>query len=115
MICLSDSFRKKLAHREGNFLNVRLQCEVSGIEKLDTRIWVVAEEGLGACRQEIGIVLPPDREQRRPPFPKIVVEGWVQLHVVCVVKKQIELNVGVAGSRHQRSIKRIAFGRDHLW
>src|SRR5262249_39647677 len=91
--------------------------EVSGIQELNTCIWVVASEGLGACRYEIGIVFPPDREQRRPPFPEIFMEGWVQLHIVCIVEKQIELNVGVAGARHQCSMKGIAFRRDliRIW
>src|SRR5262249_56403552 len=92
--------RKKLPYGQGDLLDVRLQREVAGVEQLEDRLRVIALEGLGARGYEIRIVLSPDRKQRRLPFPEILLAGWVELHVVSVVKEQVQLNVDVAGPCH---------------
>ena len=45
-------------------------------------------------------------------FPEILLEGRAELHVVCIVEKQIQLNLHVAGPRDHRGIERVTFRRD---
>ena len=48
--------------------------EVAGVQELHPRVRVVARKGLGARRQEEGIVSPPHREQGRPMRAEVLVE-----------------------------------------
>jgi hypothetical protein len=50
---------QKIPHREGDLFEVRFKREVAGIQKLDSRIRIVALERLGACGDEVGIVPSP--------------------------------------------------------
>jgi len=52
-------FLQKIAHCDGDFLYMRFECEVSGIQELDSRVRVIASEGFSGCGNEIKIVLPP--------------------------------------------------------
>jgi len=38
-------FLQKIAHCDGDFLYMRFECEVSGIQELDSRVGVVASGG----------------------------------------------------------------------
>ena len=89
---------------------MRFQREVAGIEQLNLRIRIVSPESFRPCRDEIWIMFPPNREQRRLRFSEILLESWIKLYVVGVIEKQIQLDVGIAGPRQQRRIERIAFG-----
>ncbi len=93
---------------------MRFQREVSGIEKLNDSIRIVPPEGLRTCRDEIWIMLPPYREERRLRSSEVLLESWVEPEVIGIVEKQVQLDVRVTGPRHQRGIERIAFGRDQI-
>ena len=55
---------------------MRLQREVSGVEEAHDRFRNVAFEGLGARRQEEGIVLAPYCQERRPVRAEVILESW---------------------------------------
>src|SRR5262249_39717561 len=40
---------QKIAYREGDFLTVRFQREVSSVQELDSRVRIIASEGFGAA------------------------------------------------------------------
>ena len=81
----ASRLREKLPHGEGDLLDVRFQREVSRIQQLDSCGWDIPPLGLRACGDEKGSVLAPDREQRRLRLPEILLEGPIQLHVLCIV------------------------------
>ena len=105
---------EELPHRGGDLFHMGFESEVSGVEKLDGGVWVVALECLGAGRDEVGVVLAPDGEQRRLRFAEVLLEFGVELYVVGVVEEEIELDVHVAGARDQSGVEGVAFGRDHV-
>jgi hypothetical protein len=43
-------------HREGDFLKVRFEREMSSIQELDRRVKVVASERFGACGNKVKVV-----------------------------------------------------------
>jgi hypothetical protein len=47
-------------------------------------------------------------QQRWLPLSEVVVEGWVERHIIRVVKEEIQLNIHVARAAHRRGIWRIA-------
>src|SRR5437899_7524024 len=55
---LCGSFLQKIAHCYSDFLYMRFECEVSGIQELDSRVRVIASEGFSTCGNEIKISLP---------------------------------------------------------
>src|SRR5580698_8858077 len=62
----SDAIRGEEGfHRDGNFYNMCLKREVSGIEELDLRIRQVPLKGLCSRGNEEGIIFAPDRKKRR--------------------------------------------------
>src|ERR1700733_3923081 len=87
---------------------------MTGIEKLYRGVWIVPTESLGPRRNEIKIASAPNGEQRRSRRTEIILERRVESHVVGIVEKQVELDVRVAGTRHQRGVERVALGRDHF-
>ena len=66
-----------------------LQCEMSGVQRVDFRIRQVAPAGLGAGRQEVRIVPAPGCQERRS----------VARHVAAIVEDEVELDLVGAGSR----------------
>src|SRR6185503_17861869 len=68
-----------------DFMDVRFEREVAGVEELDLGLRQVALVGLGAGRDEEGIVAAPDGEQRRLALPEILVEGRIERDVGLVV------------------------------
>src|SRR5271165_3548988 len=91
--------RQKLPHGDGNLLDVRFQGEVSGVEELDRGIGIVPLKGFSTWGNEVEIMLAPDRQQRRLRGAEILLKLRIQLHVVGIVEKQVQLNVHIAGSR----------------
>jgi hypothetical protein len=87
--CLGKGLGEKLSHGRGDFFDVGLEGEVSCIEELDGGVGVVARKGLGAGRDEEGVVLAPDGEQRRLGLAEVLLEGWVELYVVGVVEDEV--------------------------
>ena len=53
---------------------VGLKREMSGIKEVNLSIGIVAFESLGVRRLEEGIILSPDREQRRPFRAEVVLK-----------------------------------------
>jgi hypothetical protein len=64
--------RQKLAHPVRDFVNVRLQCEMSRVEKPDFRVRNVTFKRFRARRDEIRIMSSPDREERRFPLSEVL-------------------------------------------
>src|SRR6185503_14409277 len=87
---------EELLHRCRNFADMRLDRKMSGIEELDRCVRQVFAKRLGSRRNEEGIVLAPDRKQRRFRFAEIFLKFRIELHVRCVIEKQIELDVFVS-------------------
>ncbi len=92
---------------------MRLEREVAGVEEAHLRVRVVGLEGLGARRQEEGIVAAPDREEGRAVAAEVVVELRIQRQVARVVEEQVELDLDVVGPLHQRPVELPGLGR-HL-
>ena len=86
------------SHRGCDFFQMRLQRKVAGIQELDSGARNVATKRFGARRDKVEIVLAPDRQQWRLRRTEILLKFRIELHVVCVIEKQIELNVYVAGA-----------------
>ena len=91
---------------------MRFEREVSSVEEPDDSPWDVSLECLGARRQEEWIVLPPNRQERRPVGAEILVEGRIERDIALVVAKKIELQLVGAGAGQVEVIKRIAVRRD---
>src|SRR5215475_1414805 len=80
-----NSRGKELADRCGDFRNMRFQREVSGVEEADDRFRNIAFEGLGARRQEEGIILSPHREEGWLVGAEVLLEGRIERDVALVV------------------------------
>src|SRR5215470_15165385 len=91
---------------------MRFQREMAGVEELHFRLRIVPLERLGAGRQEEGVVLAPDGEDRWALSAKVLLELRVQRDVARVVQEQIELDFVVTGPSEQRRVECIALGRD---
>ena len=61
----------------------------------------VAPVGLGAGGQEERVVAPPDRQQRRPLRPEVVLKLRVERHVRAVIEDQVELDLLGPGPTHE--------------
>src|SRR4030095_1861152 len=105
---------EKLPHGESDLLDMRFKCKVSRIEQLDTRVRVVALEGLRSGRDKERIMLAPNGEQRRLGVAEIFLKDWIEGEVRSVIEKEIELDVFIAGALQQSSVQSIGFRRDHL-
>src|SRR5947207_8496575 len=57
--------REKIADHCRDFVAVRLERKVTGVEETHLRTWNVTLERLGARRQEEGIVFAPNRQEGR--------------------------------------------------
>ena len=68
------------------------------VEELHRCVRVVALERFGSWRQEEGIVLSPNREQRPLVRAEILLEGGIKRDVALVVAQEIQLNFISAGS-----------------
>ena len=71
---------------------VGLKREMSGIKEVNLSIGIVAFESLGAGRQEEGIILSPDREQRRLFRSEVVLKLRIKRHIAGIVQEEIQLN-----------------------
>src|SRR5580658_5505308 len=105
---------EELAHGKGDLLEVCFQREVPCIQKLNLRARNISAKSFRAGRNEIGIALTPNRQERGLRLPEILLKSRVKLHVVGVVEKEVQLNVGVAGAGHERGVEGVAFGSDQV-
>src|SRR5579875_458395 len=99
--------REELFHCRGNFNNVRLYSKMPGIQDLDARIRYIASKCFRPVRHKERVVLTPNREQRRLSLPKVILKCRIELHVRCVIEKQIQLNVFVPRALQQSRIQRV--------
>ena len=88
--------------------------KMPGIQELDPRVRYILSKCLGSRRNEKGIVLAPNRQQRRLGLSKIILKCRIELHVRRIVEKQIQLNVFVPRTLQQRRIQRVRFRRNAL-
>jgi len=65
---------KKIADGAGNFMQVRLKCEVTRVVEMHFRARNIALEGPGPGLDEGLIVLAPNYKQRRLRSPEILLE-----------------------------------------
>src|SRR5262245_28431959 len=80
-------FAEELCHGRSDLVWMRRQCEVACVEERDLRRWNIALECLGTSRQEERIVLAPYGQQRRMMCSEVLLEGWVEGGVACVVEQ----------------------------
>ncbi len=79
------------AHGTADLCRMRLQREVPGVEQNDFGIRQIPAKGQRTSRQEMRIVLAPNRQQRWTVRLEIVLEGRVEREVTGIVQDQVEL------------------------
>ena len=84
---------------------------MAGVVEMNIRLRLIPLERLGAGRQEEGIVLPPNRQQRRTLGAEIGLELRIERHIVRIVEEQVELNLVIAGPGQQRGVQRVGLRR----
>src|SRR5271165_3659642 len=82
LVCL-----KELSHRGSNFNDVGLERKMSCVKELNLRVRQVPSKRFRPGGNEEGVVLAPDREQRRLRLPKVFLEFRVELYVRRIVQK----------------------------
>ena len=92
---------------------MRLQREMSRRQKRHRRIRNIPLECICTRRKKVRIKLAPHREQRRMSRPKILLKLRVQLHVVGIIKEQIQLDINVPRPRQQGSVQRVSLWFDY--
>ena len=104
---LSGSLRARNSRMEcSNPCTMRLESEMSGVEHVDLRVGIVAKVSLAAGSDEDLIPCAPHHERRRPVAAEIVLPLGIEGKVGSVIVEQVELDVGVARSVHQRLVMR---------
>src|SRR5580693_7426642 len=82
---------EEVFHCRSNFDDMRLGGKMSCVKELNPGVRQVLAKRLCSRGDEEGIVLAPDRKQGRPRFAEIFLELRIELHVRCIIEKQIEL------------------------
>src|SRR4029079_3367769 len=103
---------QELDHCCADFLAVRLEREVARVEQPHFSGWIIPRKGMRSGREKKRIMLPPDGKCRWPMFPKIFLNAWIELHIVPIVEKQIQLNVLVARACQQGAVEGIGLRRN---
>src|SRR5262245_2343818 len=83
----SDGRRQEIADRRCDFVAVRLESEVSGLEERDLRILDVTLEGQSTCGHEERVSVAPDGQQRRLMLAKVLLELRIHLDIARVVEE----------------------------
>ena len=84
---------EKFADRLGDFTRMRLQGEMTGVEKLNLGLGQISFVSLGSCGQEERVVTAPDRQKWRPMLSEVSLEIWVKGDVARVIEEEIELSL----------------------
>src|ERR1700733_7658656 len=84
------------------------------VEELNRSARNVLAECLRTGWDKIWIVLAPDCKQRRLELSEVIVEGSVELNVVDVIEKKVELNVGITWSGQEGGIQRVPLRLDKV-
>ena len=100
-----QSAREELPDECSNPCTMRLESEMSGVEHVDLRVGIVAKVSLAAGSDEDLTSRAPHHERRRP-AAEIVLPLGIEGKVGSVIVEQVELDVGVARSVHQRLVMR---------
>src|SRR5262245_51326393 len=87
------------ADRRRNFCGMRLEREVSCVEKADCGVGNVFFEGLRPGRQEEGVVLTPNRQQAGLVSSEVLLERWIEGYIRLVVTEEVQLHLVGARSR----------------
>src|SRR6516225_11380349 len=95
-----------------DFVAMRLERKVPGVQETHFGTRNVALERLRARRQEEGIVLPPNRQKPRLVPAEIGLEFRVQRDVALIVTEKIELHLIGTGTRQVEAVERISVGRN---
>src|SRR6516165_7002603 len=103
---------KKIANGACDFVAMRFEREVAGIQKLHFGVRDVAFEGLRTRRQEEWVVLAPHGQKRRLVFAEVTLEFWIERDVGLVVAEKIELNFIRTGARQIITVERISVRRN---
>jgi hypothetical protein len=103
---------QKITDHCRDFVAVRLERKVTGVEETHLRARNVALERLRARRQEEGVVFAPNCQERWLVFAEICLKFRVHGDVVLIVAKEIELDFIRAGARQIEVIKRISVWRN---
>src|SRR5262249_17598131 len=106
---------EEVFNRRGNFHDVCLNCEMTCIKELDLCVRQVFSKRLGSRRNKERIILAPDRKQWRLRLTKIFLKFRIELHIRCVVEKQIQLNLFVSRTLQQGRIQCVRLGRNAFW
>src|SRR5476651_2388458 len=109
-----DGVAEYLMNPPGNMRGVGFQGEVAGVEQLHHGVGVIAFVGMGARRDEEGIVLAPDHQRRHLRGLEKRLERRVQRQVVAVVEEQVQLDLVIAGALHQEHVEHIGLRRYQL-
>src|SRR6516165_5767196 len=91
-ILLLQSGREEVADCRSDFVAMRLQGEVPGLEEAHDGVGDIALELLGACREEERIIPAPGCQEARLGGTEILLEGRIERDVTLIVSKQIELH-----------------------
>ena len=78
---------------------------MAGVEQVHLSTWIVSAEGLGAGRQEEGIVPAPDRQERRPMAGEVFLKTRIKRGGGRIVTEHIELDLVIDGTGHQRVVE----------
>src|SRR5271154_276750 len=112
----SDAIRfQELCHGGSNLHDVGLYRKMPRVKELDSCFWQIFSKCLCARRQKEGIILAPDRQQRRLRFAEIFLKLRIELHVRGVVQKQIELNFYISRALEQSRIQGVGLRRNAVW
>src|SRR5678809_1226222 len=76
-----------------------------GIEELHLRTRIVPLERHGSGWEKERIGFAPDGERGWPVQAEVLLELGIQLDVTCIVEKQIQLNVLIAGTSQQSRVE----------
>src|SRR5215831_13968725 len=82
---------EELLHRSGDLYDMCLERKVARLEEADLRMRDVLSKCFRPGGNEEGVVLTPDRQQRRLRIAEILLKLRIKFHVRGIVQKQIEL------------------------
>jgi hypothetical protein len=89
---------------------VRLQREMSSVEKADLGVRQISFVGFCTGRQEKRVVLAPNRQQLRLVVTEIGLEGRIEGNVACLVEHQVELDLVRLRAQHVPRVERDPIG-----
>src|ERR1700747_3199866 len=98
---------EEVADCRRDFVAVRLERKVTGVEETHFGVRNVALERLRTRRQEEGVVPPPNCQKRRLVLAEIGLECRVERDVALVVSEEVELHLIGAGTRQIEVVERV--------